>query len=48
MDTFVIVAESDDGYVIMAPDGETAYVTKQAYEKLKNNNNEQTTSNTSN
>ena len=35
MNTFVVVKELENGYIIMAPDGETGYITEDTYQKLK-------------
>ena len=35
MNTFVVVKELENGYIIMAPDGETGYITEDIYQKLK-------------
>jgi hypothetical protein len=35
MSTFVVVKELENGYIIMAPDGETGYITEDTYQKLK-------------
>jgi len=35
MNTFVVVKQLENGYIIMAPDGETGYVTEEIFQKLK-------------
>ena len=35
MNTFVVVKELENGYIIMALDGETGYITEETYQKLK-------------
>ena len=35
MNTFVVVKELENGYIIMALDGETEYITEETYQKLK-------------
>jgi hypothetical protein len=35
MNTFVVVKELENGYIIMALDGETGYITEDTYQKLK-------------
>jgi hypothetical protein len=35
LNTFVVVKELENGYIIMAPDGETGYITEDTYQKLK-------------
>ena len=35
MFTFWVVKELENGYIIMAPDGETGYITEDTYQKLK-------------
>ena len=35
MNTFIVVKELENGYIIMAPDGETGYITEETYQKLK-------------
>jgi len=33
-----IINELEDGYIVMSPLGDTMYITKEEYQKLKNNN----------
>jgi hypothetical protein len=35
MNTFVVVKELENGYIIMALNGETSYITEETYQKLK-------------
>lgn len=35
---FTIVKKLENGYIIMAPDGETAYITEAYYQILKSKN----------
>lgn len=35
---FTIVKKLENGYIIMAPDGETAYITESQYQTLKSKN----------
>ena len=35
---FTIVKKIENGYIIMAPDGETAYITESQFQNLKSKN----------
>jgi len=34
---FVVVNKLEDGYIIMAPNGDTQYITEETYQLLKSN-----------